>query len=519
MKTILSVIIASWSITAFAQQDSLQMKYAQTITSEDLKEDLYVIAADSMQGRETGTEGQKKAANYIYNHFQKSGIPPYNGKDYYQHYTLFRSGGYVATVVINGVEFDFLKDFYFLPGAPVTDMSATSFVMGAYGIDDEYYSDYKEIDVKGNWILTWPGEPLDKNGFSLVTEEEELSEWSTNWRKKAQTAKEKGADGIFIIDTALEKNAARFAHYIERGKVSVEPLNNKEEFLQVFISQKMADELMKSSKKSEEKLKTYISKKGKSTATSLQSDFSVYITSKEEKIPAENVLGYVEGSDLKEEVIVISAHYDHLGTHDGKIFNGADDDGSGTVAIMDLAEAFAKAKAEGHGPRRSILFMAVSGEEMGLLGSTYYTNNPVFPLENTVANLNIDMIGRLDEKHADNENYVYLIGSDKLSSELHEISEKANTDYTELEIDYTFNAPDDPNRFYYRSDHYNFAKNNIPVIFYFNGVHEDYHQHTDTVDKINFSKMEKITRLVFHTAWQLANQDKRIEVDRINDFK
>jgi Zn-dependent M28 family amino/carboxypeptidase len=226
------------------------------------------------------------------------------------------------------------------------------------------------------------------------------------------------------------------------------------------------------------------------------------------------VLGYIEGGDLKEELIIITAHYDHLGKHDSLLFNGADDDGSGTVAVMEIAEAFMLAKKEGKGPRRSVLIMPVSGEEKGLLGSKYYTENPVYPLKNTVANLNIDMIGRLDNFH-DTADYVYLIGADMLSQELHNISEQVNKKYIGLNLDYTFNAEDDPNRYYYRSDHYNFAKNNIPVIFYFNGIHEDYHKETDTVEKIDFKKIETITRLVFLTAWELANRDERIVVDII----
>ena len=195
------------------------------------------------------------------------------------------------------------------------------------------------------------------------------------------------------------------------------------------------------------------------------------------------------------------------------IFNGADDDGSGTVAVIALAEAFAKAKKEGFGPRRSILFMTVAGEEKGLLGSSYYVEHPEFPLINTVCDLNIDMIGRIDEKHKNNPNYIYLIGSDKLSSDLHSISENVNKTYSNLELDYTYNDEKDKNRFYYRSDHYNFAKKNIPVIFYFNGVHEDYHKETDDVEKINFEKIEKISRFIFFTTWQLANRNERIKVD------
>ena len=228
-------------------------------------------------------------------------------------------------------------------------------------------------------------------------------------------------------------------------------------------------------------------------------------------IRGENVLGYIEGTDLKNELIIITAHYDHLGKHDSLIFNGADDDASGVAGAMEIAEAFMIAKKEGYGPRRSILIMPVSGEEKGLLGSEYYTDNPIYPLENTIANLNIDMIGRLDDWH-DNGNYVYLIGSDRLSIELHNLNEEINAKYIGLDLDYRFNDEEDPNRYYYRSDHYNFAKNNIPVIFYFNGIHEDYHRPSDTIEKLDFNKIETITKLIFLTAWELANRDERIKL-------
>ncbi len=230
---------------------------------------------------------------------------------------------------------------------------------------------------------------------------------------------------------------------------------------------------------------------------------------------SENVLAFIEGSEKPEEILVISSHYDHVGMdEDGNIFNGADDDGSGTVATLEIAEAFMEAKADGYHPKRSILFLNVTGEEKGLIGSKYYTDNPTFPLENTVANLNIDMIGRSDVAHEGNGNYVYLIGSDKLSTELHELSEEVNRKYLNMELDYTYNDENDPNRFYYRSDHYNFAKNNIPIIFYFNGVHADYHKISDTPDKIEYDLLEKRARLVFLTAWEIANRDERPLVDK-----
>ena len=229
---------------------------------------------------------------------------------------------------------------------------------------------------------------------------------------------------------------------------------------------------------------------------------------------SENVVAFIKGTEKPDEIVVISAHLDHEGIKDGEIYNGADDDGSGTVAILEIAEAFKQAADAGKGPKRSILFLHVTGEEKGLLGSKYYTENPIFPLANTVTNLNIDMIGRVDDRHKGNPNYVYLIGSDKLSTELHNISEAMNKKYTNIDLDYKYNDDNDPNRFYYRSDHYNFAKHNIPIIFYFNGTHADYHRPTDTPDKINYEMLENRARLVFHTAWEVANRENRVVVDK-----
>lgn len=230
---------------------------------------------------------------------------------------------------------------------------------------------------------------------------------------------------------------------------------------------------------------------------------------------SENVLAFIEGSEKPEEIIVISAHLDHVGMDArGNIYNGADDDGSGTVSVMEIASAFKQAEKAGKGPKRSILFLHVTGEEIGLFGSRYYVENPVFPLKNTVANLNIDMIGRIDPDKAENPNYIYLIGSNMLSQDLQDISEQVNRDYIGMELDYKFDDPNDPNRFYYRSDHYNFAKNNIPVIFYFNGVHEDYHGIGDTPDKIEYELMAKRAQLIFLTAWELANREERIRLNK-----
>ena len=230
---------------------------------------------------------------------------------------------------------------------------------------------------------------------------------------------------------------------------------------------------------------------------------------------SENVIAYIKGKELPDEVIIISAHLDHIGlSKNGEINNGADDDGSGTVAIMEIAEAFKRADNDGNGPKRSVVFLHVTGEEIGLFGSRFYADeDPIFPLKNTVANLNIDMIGRVDAKHESKPNYLYLIGSDRLSTELHRVSDSINRATVNMEFDYTYNDENDPNRFYYRSDHYNFAKHNIPVIFYFNGTHDDYHQPSDTPDKINYDLLETRARLIFYTAWELANRNNRIGLD------
>ncbi len=232
------------------------------------------------------------------------------------------------------------------------------------------------------------------------------------------------------------------------------------------------------------------------------------------EVETENVAAIIKGSKFPEEYIVISSHLDHIGIKNGEINNGADDDGSGTVALLEIAEAFKMAADVGQGPKRSLIFLHVTGEEKGLLGSSYYANNPLYPLTQTMTNLNVDMIGRTDPKREDKDpNYIYLIGADRLSQDLHDISEATNTKYTQFKLDYTFNEEKDPNRFYYRSDHYNFAKNNIPVIFYFSGTHEDYHKPGDTPDKIMYDLLAKRTQLVFYTAWELANRTDKIRLN------
>lgn len=238
----------------------------------------------------------------------------------------------------------------------------------------------------------------------------------------------------------------------------------------------------------------------------------MYSVGKEQLPDSENIVAFIEGSVFPDEIVVVSAHYDHVGIKNGVIYNGADDDGTGTVTLLEIAQAFQQAKKDGNGPKRSILILHCTGEEHGLYGSQYYSEHPLFPLDKTVADVNIDMIGRHDVRHNESSDYVYVIGSDYLSTDLSDVCEKAN--YGKLALDYKYNDRKDPNRFYYRSDHYNFGKNGIPSVFLFTGVHEDYHKPGDDVEKIEFDAFEKRARYAFSIAWEIANRKERLVVDR-----
>jgi hypothetical protein len=494
----------------FAQEkDTVAIRYSKNISAADMSKNLHVLASDEYEGRETGKKGQKMAAEYIAKQFKESGIPPYKDNTYFQQFPLNVIMPSPAEISINGKQYTANKDYYNFSGSSEQKIQTDKIIFLGYGIDEPNYSDYNGIDVKNKVVMIMAGEPYSKDSTSLISGKKAPSLWTTYHRLKPNKAQENGVSALVIVVDDIVKELISNKHRLESSSMKLE--NEESEMPNIYISKEMANAILK--RQNIDKIKNKILENGKPFTKDVKTDLVINIKNNIQKISSENVLGYIEGTDLKDQLVVVTAHYDHLGI-DGKIvFNGADDDGSGTVAVINMAATFAKAKKEGHGPRRSMLFMTVAGEEKGLLGSSYYVEHPEFPLKNTVVDLNIDMIGRLDVKHKDNPDYIYIIGSDKLSSQLHTISENANKMYTNIEMDYQYNDEKDKNRFYYRSDHYNFAKNKIPVIFYFNGVHADYHKETDEVEKIDFNKMEKITRLVFFTAWELANRTERIVVD------
>jgi len=509
-KTLLTGTLVTFLQPAFAQVDSVAMRYAATITVADLRMHLDTIASDAYEGRETGMKGQRMAAAYIEQQFRKDGIPPIlNAKDrgllpdgYQQQYPLIlsRPGGLSIADADSG--FTYMRDYAYFGEQLRQDLDPSTIAVITSGGLGKIQG-----GINAPVVMVMDNDPsapisASSSSPSLMKRIRALS-----GELKGTTTKvvlmEDQAGLTFFTDNADHFNSPRM-------KLVKPEMAPAEQGIQVVvISSAMAKAILERATMPMDKAYKKASKKPLMLDVPLRFTY----TSKDERLTSTNVLGYVEGSDKKGEVVVVTAHYDHLGIKNGEVYNGADDDGSGTVAVLEMAQAFALAKAEGHGPRRSMLFMTVSGEEEGLLGSEWYSDHPAFPLDSTVADLNTDMIGRVDSAHEKSGPYVYVIGSGRLSSELKAINERVNATYTHLDLDYTFDSDSDPNRFYFRSDHYNFAKHGVPIAFFFNGVHADYHGPHDEVDKIRFDLLHQRALLTFYTAWVVANQDKRIAVD------
>ena len=492
---------------------------AQEIKAKDLKAHLSILASDEFEGRETGTAGNKKAANYIANVFKKNGLPKIGDNDsYFQKVQFNWTSWEDIELYIGDKRFKHLWHFISFPdrNKNMPELKGEEIIFLGYGIDDPKYSDYTDVKVKDKVILIYKDEPTNEAGKSYLSGTTNLSDWSTDWKKKLAAAQKHGVKTVLIIENEIQKMLAENRRFLVGPMLTMGDMNKTKNYVNnCYVSTDIAKEIIGNQLKEIVAAREQIQKTGKAKALNISCNYSLIQKKKERSLIGENVLGYIEGKDpvLKKELVVVTAHYDHLGKRGDGIYNGADDNGSGTSTLLEVAEALAKAKKQGLGPKRSVLVMLVTGEEKGLLGSQYYTTHPIFPLENTIVDINVDMVGRVDEKYQDNPNYIYVIGSNRLSTELHDINEAMNKKYTNLTLDYTYNAADDPNRYYYRSDHYNFAEKGIPAIFYFNGTHKDYHRTSDTVDKINFEKMEIIAKLVFHTTWELANREKRIIVD------
>lgn len=492
-----------------AQRDSVAMRYASTITEVDLRRHLEVIASDAYEGRETGMKGQKLAAEYIMKQFAACGIPPVPSADqkgmmngYEQSFPLVLSVPGGISIMTAGKTYGFMSDYLYFAEKLHEPLRAGRVTFLGDGKHVPEQARCQEVA-----LMLMPTGTMSSNGAAPSGAFHGELQWRT------ALAAAHGARVLLIASDEEPAMTKAFAHYINVARMRLAgtaPKNEEKPELQtVVISKAMAEDMLKQAGWNWQKAL----RRSEKAPTDLKCLVEISYAPRQQELTGENVLGYIEGTDKKEELVLVTAHYDHIGIEKGEVYNGADDDGSGTVAVLELAEAFAKAKANGFGARRSMLFMTVSGEEKGLLGSEWYSWHPVFPLDRTVVDLNIDMIGRVDTAHEKSAPYVYVIGSRMLSHELGDLNERENGLYVGLDLDYRFDAPNDPNRFYYRSDHYNFAKHGIPVIFYFNGVHADYHGPKDEVDRIRFDLLRQRALLVFHAAWELAYREESIIPD------
>jgi len=494
-------------------QDSLMFKYATTITKEELSTHVHKLASDEMEGRFTGSRGLVRAQKYITGEFEQSGLqmPVISGvASYAQEFTLDECRWKDQRLTLNGTELRVGKDFLFLSD-PVDISGDFPVIFSGFAIEDLRYSDFIDIDVTDKIMLAFSGEPRKPDGTSVISGKKE---WSKKgyYFSKAKMAADKGAEGVFIIfrNRSDYRKYLKSRDYYDPKPVIRFPVDDGE-FIQqkqpfaAYMNVKTAARLVGESPKKLFDAREEMEKTLKTRAGAFSGHVSVQASSDCYHLPTANVVGFVEGADLKSQVVVVVAHYDHLGQTTGKIFYGADDNASGTAAVLEIAEAFAMAAGNGIRPRRSVVFLAVSAEEIGLYGSKYYTMNPLFPLDSTFACVNIDMIGRASTKQVDSPDYI--AASVYLSEELLKLSQEANRTA----------APDLEDRVEYKrslrggSDHYYFSKNGIPSIFYFAGFHPDYHEATDTPDKILYDRMETITRAIFVTTWKLADREEKLE--------
>lgn len=513
-----------------AAQNKNAIKFSASINKDNAYKHLSVLASDEYEGRETGKKGAWMAADYIKNYFKGLGLKgPVNG-DYFQPIDMVTYNMSKMAFAINGQVKEYGKDYVI--SASTVAMGGFNFntgevVFAGYGLTKDGYNDYQDINVTGKIVVIFAaGDPTIKGDAPAPQDRASRNKLMLAQRAKIQYMADHNALAVIQIDPSLDNITEDMkANYSGAGQPTLKTpektaaMKKIKSFPSIRVSTATANAILKAAGTTVADLQQKITSTVKPASQAIKITLAGSAMKDEVSVRAENVLGFLEGSDpiLKDEILVVTGHYDHIGlTTSGpdKVNNGADDDGSGTTGVLLVADAFVKAKKAGKGPKRSILFMTVVGEEKGLLGSEWYSEHPVFPLEKTITDLNIDMIGRVDKEHESDPNYIYIIGSDMLSSDLNATGIKANTDYVKMNLDMKYNNRTDPNQFYYRSDHYNFAKHNIPVIFYFNGVHDDYHQPGDEISKINFDMLAKRAQLVYYTAWELANGDKRPAVDK-----
>lgn len=484
----------------------------QHIQSQHLKALLGFIASNELEGRNTGERGLDIAAKFLVSQYSLAGLtPPPGFNSMLQGFHVIETMNQAnSSLTIYGSDssatFHIYEDFV-LRSQHVQNVSGQfSLVFIGFGCKDDLklQNDYADINLKNKIVVVIDGNP------DLILSASEQADYRNklieSQKRKASWAQTAGAVGIIYLDRDLDASKMAYYkhHFAKRRQILAQAAD---QIPQIMLSDSASNVLLSSTGNTLAKLISTAIAEPKAARFPLKGiSLALDIQTVAERKSTQNVVAFLEGSDaeLKQQVVAFGAHYDHIGKNmRGDIYNGADDDGSGTVGMLEIARAFAHNSIR---PKRSLLFISHAGEEKGLLGSQYYTDNPMLPLNKIIAQLNIDMIGRNDP------NGIFIIGSNFLSMELHKINEEAN-EIIGLDLNYAYNSLDDPNRFYYRSDHYNYAKHGVPIIFYFSGTHADYHQPSDTIDKIDFLKMQRVSRLVYLTGWKLAQLDHMLPKD------
>jgi hypothetical protein len=539
-KTFLVFVLAALLLPSslFGQAEAAKAKSpsrnaAENITSAQLKDYLYFVASDEMEGRDTPSRGLDTTAKFIATLLSRWGVTP-AGEDgtYFQKIVLKRNAIDPATsfVQIGGEKYPYGVDYYRYPGSTVESVSGPLVYAGnGWVVKAKNINPFEGIDVKGKIVLLL-GEGQGGRGTLIpmpsgITPDDLKGEKGVDWSDGVTYAKNHGAAAVVVLPSpAIAAGWGNLRQFLGRGGLrpeKLQPTGGMNVALPTYVISPHAAEAVFAGEAANP-----MSGPAKSFELSASKQFGITTITKAETLMTQNVVGLIEGSDpvLKKEMVAVGAHYDHVGTNPNapgtdKIWNGADDDGSGTVSILSMAEALAKSPKK---PKRSILFVWHCGEEKGLWGSEYFNKFPTVNIKDVTAQLNIDMIGRSRKpddtnpknKDLSGQNEVFVIGSVMMSSTLGSVVNGINSAYLKLDYNTKYDDPKDTNRFFFRSDHFNYALNGIPITFWFDGVHEDYHQPGDEPQKIDYPKMEKIARTIFLTMWELADLKQRPAVDK-----
>ena len=509
----------------------LAARGGETISAAQLRSYLFFIASDEMEGRDTPSRGLDTVAKFIALNLGRWGFKPY-GDDgtFFQKIVLRRDALDPSKSIaeINGQKFLIGEDF--MPNAVSASLTGPMVFAGnGWVIKSKNLDSYQGVDVKDKIIVVVGSGQGFPRGFTRADLAGRMGE---DWSSPSVYAQAHGAKGVVVIsDSQASQNWEQLRQRITQpGRAVVEKFVTQAPAAAVpsiLISSKMATALFAGEKFDAATLVSRAESGDQVPAFDLNTNktLTINVAVKSERPMTQNVVAVWEGSDpvLKNEYVAMGAHYDHVGicapgTAD-PICNGADDDGSGTTALLGMAEALSRARQR---PKRSVLFVWHCGEEKGLWGSRYFTEYPTVPLDKIITQLNIDMIGR--SKKADDTNprnrdltgpdSIYVIGSTMMSTELGALSQTVNKSFLNLTYDVKYDDPADPNRFFYRSDHFNYARKGIPIIFFFDGVHEDYHRPGDEPQKIDYDKMERVTRTIYMLLWEVASLKERPKVDK-----